>query len=61
MIGGKTAIYISHRLSSCRFCQDIAVFHEGTLAQRGSHDSLLSDKDGLYYSLWHAQAQHYEG
>lgn len=59
IVGDKTAIYISHRLSSCRFCDDIAVFHEGELIQRGSHDSLISDADGKYYELWNAQAQYY--
>ncbi len=60
MVGDKTAIYISHRLSSCRFCDDIAVFHEGELIQRGSHDALIADKDGKYYELWNAQAQYYD-
>ena len=55
----KTAIYISHRLASCRFCHDIAVFHEGSLIQRGNHDELLSDTSGKYHELWHAQAQYY--
>lgn len=59
IIGDKTAVYISHRLSSCRFCDDIAVFHEGELIQRGSHDALLADKDGKYCELWNAQAQYY--
>jgi ATP-binding cassette subfamily B protein len=59
IVGDKTAVYISHRLSSCRFCDDIAVFHEGELIQRGNHDSLLSDKDGKYYELWNTQAQYY--
>ena len=59
IVGGKTAIYISHRLSSCRFCDDIAVFHEGELIQRGNHDALLDDKDGKYFELWNAQAQYY--
>ena len=59
IVGDKTAIYISHRLSSCRFCDDIAVFHEGGLIQRGSHDALLSDRDGKYYKIWNAQAQYY--
>jgi ATP-binding cassette subfamily B protein len=57
--GDKTAIYISHRLSSCRFCDDIAVFHEGELIQRGNHDTLFSDRNGKYYELWNAQARHY--
>ena len=60
MIGNKTAVFISHRLSSCRFCQDIAVFHAGRLVQRGSHDALVNDKSGMYYKLWSAQAQYYE-
>ncbi|QHW34875.1 ABC transporter ATP-binding protein [Paenibacillus rhizovicinus] len=59
IVGSKTAIFISHRLSSCRFCDNIAVFHEGTLVQRGSHDELVSNRGGMYYELWNAQAQYY--
>lgn len=61
IVGEKTAVYISHRLSSCRFCDDIAVFDEGRLVQRGSHEELVADRDGKYYELWQAQAQYYEG
>ena len=57
--GDKTAIYISHRLSSCRFCEKIAVFHEGRLIQMGSHEELVQDKAGKYYEMWSAQAQYY--
>jgi ATP-binding cassette subfamily B protein len=60
IVGDRTAIYISHRLSSCRFCDDIAVFHEGRLVQRGGHDELLADENGKYRELWTAQAQYYE-
>ena len=60
MIGDKSAIFISHRLSSCRFCYDIAVFHAGRLIQRGSHNVLVRDRSGMYYKLWRAQAQYYE-
>ena len=56
---GKTAIFISHRLSSCRFCQDIVVFNEGKMIQQGSHDVLVEDVNGKYHELWHAQAQYY--
>ena len=56
---GKTAIFISHRLSSCRFCQDIIVFHDGELIQQGSHDELVENIDGKYHELWYAQAQYY--
>lgn len=56
----NTTIYISHRLSSCRFCDNIAVLDAGILVQYGSHDKLIADKAGKYYELWHAQAQYYE-
>ena len=57
--GDKTAIYISHRLSSCKFCDEIAVFHEGAVIQQGTHEELVADEKGKYYELWHAQAQYY--
>ena len=57
--GDKTAIYISHRLSSCRFCDEIAVFDHGQIVQRGSHDQLVADERGKYHELWHAQAKYY--
>ena len=60
IIGNKTAVYISHRLSSCKFCNEIAVFDEGKLVQHGSHDALLQDKNGKYHELWNAQAQYYK-
>ena len=59
IVGNKTTVYISHRLSSCRFCDEIAVFHEGRIVQKGTHEELLRDKEGKYYELWHAQAQYY--
>ncbi len=59
MVKDKTAIYISHRLSSCRFCQRILVFHEGELIQNGSHEELLENIGGKYCELWNAQAQYY--
>ena len=57
--GTKTSIYISHRLASCRFCDKIAVFHEGEIIQIGIHEELLADRRGKYYELWNAQAQYY--
>ncbi len=57
--GDKTAIYISHRLSSCKFCDEIAVFDGGAVVQHGTHDALLADERGKYFELWHAQAQYY--
>lgn len=57
--GDKTTIYISHRLSSCKFCDEILVFHEGSVIQQGTHASLVADDSGKYHELWHAQAQYY--
>ncbi len=59
MVEGKTAVYISHRLSSCRFCSRIAVFDKGHLVEIGTHDALLENEKGKYHELWHAQAQYY--
>lgn len=58
--GNKTAVYISHRLSSCKFCDEIAVFDNGSVIQQGTHSSLLADESGKYFELWNAQAQYYE-
>ena len=58
MVGKKTTLYISHRLASCRFCEDILVFDQGQVVQRGSHEE-LKDQEGIYRELWNAQAQYY--
>jgi len=58
MVGSKTAIYISHRLASCRFCEDILVFDKGQVVQHGTHEE-LEQQEGLYKELWDAQAQYY--
>ena len=57
--GDKTAVYISHRLSSCKFCDDIVVFDHGHIVQQGSHQQLV-EADGVYAQLWQAQAQYYQ-
>lgn len=54
----KTTIYISHRMSSCRFCDKIAVLDNGEIVQYGSHKELM-EKDGLYSKMWNMQAQYY--
>lgn len=59
MVQGKTSVYISHRMSSCRFCDRILVFDRGRIVQNGSHEELMGDADGLYYEMWNAQAQYY--
>lgn len=59
MAQGKTTIYISHRLSSCRFCDAVAVFDNGALVEYGSHEQLVRDGK-LYDRMWEAQAQYYQ-
>lgn len=54
----KTAIYISHRLSSCVFCNRIAVFDKAELVETGTHSDLLNN-NGKYAELWNSQAQYY--
>lgn len=57
-VENKTAIYISHRLSSCVFCDKVAVFDKSRLVENGTHKELLS-ADGKYFELWNAQAKYY--
>ncbi len=58
MIQGRTAIYISHRMSSCKFCDDIVVLEQGQIAERGNHQTLMR-MNGIYASLYNTQAQYY--
>ena len=57
-VDNKTAIYISHRLSSCVFCNRIAVFDKSQLVETGTHQGLLN-VNGKYNELWNAQAKYY--
>ena len=59
LMDGKTAIYISHRLSSCRFCDHIAVFADNTIKEYGTHEELLGVEDGIYANMFRTQAKHY--
>lgn len=59
MVGTRTAIYTSHRLSSCRFCDDILVLDKGRLIERGTHEELL-ENEGVYFSMWQAQSEYYK-
>ncbi len=61
VLSPTTAIYIRHRLSSCKFCDEITVFHQGQVIQQGSHEELLAEERGKYHELWQAQAQYYAG
>lgn len=59
LVGGKTAVYISHRLSSCKFCDRIAVFSDCTIKELGTHEELVHKPDGIYAEMFRAQAQYY--
>lgn len=58
MIGKKSAVYISHRLSSTRFCDNIAMFRAGEMIEYGTHEELL-EKGGAYAEMFEIQAQYY--
>lgn len=59
LVGDKTAFYISHRLSSCKFCDKIAVFSGGHIAEYGNHEALVTLTNGIYAQMFAAQAQYY--
>ncbi len=60
LVGGKSAFYISHRLSSCQFCDKIAVFSEGHIAEYGTHAELEKIEGGIYAEMFEAQAKYYK-
>ena len=59
LIGDKTAIYISHRLASTKFCDVIAFFENGEIVEYGTHEELLK-KNGKYSDMFNIQAQYYK-
>ncbi len=59
MIGEKSAVYISHRLASTRFCDNIAMFADGKMIEYGTHDELM-EKNGEYANMFNTQAQYYQ-
>ncbi len=59
MVGGKTAIYISHRMSSSVFCDRILVINNGSIEAYDSHKNLMANTEGLYYKLFKSQASNY--
>ena len=58
LVKGKTTVYISHRLSTCRLSDRIFVINDGRVAESGSHRELLAN-NGLYKQMWDAQAKYY--
>ena len=59
LVEGKTAVYISHRLASTRFCDKIALFDADGLAEYGNHDELMEQK-GKYYEMFMIQGKYYQ-
>ena len=58
LVGEKTAVYISHRMSSCKFCDRIVVLDRGEIAEQGTHEELL-EQNGIYAKLYQTQAEYY--
>ena len=59
LVKGKCAVYISHRLSSTKFTDRIAVFSDGKLAEYGDHKKLMQIPEGIYAQMFRMQAQYY--
>ena len=59
MTAGRTALYISHRLASTRFCDRILFVADGGIAEEGTHESLLT-AGGRYAELFAVQSKYYQ-
>lgn len=59
MIGEKSAVYISHRLASTRFCDKVAMFKGGEMIEYGAHEELM-EQNGEYAHMFELQAQYYQ-
>ena len=59
IIHNNTALYISHRLASAKFCDKVAVFVKGKIVEEGTHDELMC-QNGVYYEMFTKQAEHYK-
>jgi len=58
LVKKKTAIYISHRMSSCKFCNRIVVMDQGSVSECGTHEELIQ-RQGIYAELYNTQAKYY--
>lgn len=55
----KTSLFISHRLASTRFCDEILYLENGAVAERGTHEELLGRK-GAYADMFELQSHYYK-
>lgn len=60
LLGGRTMIFVSHRLSSTRFCDRILFLESGQIAEQGTFEELREQK-GKYAEMFHSQAKYYAG
>ncbi len=60
LVEDKTAIYISHRMSSSVFCDKILIIDGGTVADFDTHENLMKKTESLYYKLFRSQAENYK-
>lgn len=60
LVRGQTALYISHRMSSSKFCDKVLVLEQGEIAGFAPHEELIKDKNSLYTRLFNEQAKYYE-
>ena len=58
LVQGKTAVYISHRLASTKFCDHIALFDGQGLAEYGTHEELMA-LGGKYFEMFTVQGKYY--
>ncbi|MCR5154456.1 MAG: ABC transporter ATP-binding protein/permease, partial [Lachnospiraceae bacterium] len=58
MSDGRTSVFVSHRIYSTKFCDNIAVFEKGEMVEYGSFEELINNK-GLFYSFYKQQADYF--
>ncbi|MBU1020504.1 MAG: ABC transporter ATP-binding protein/permease, partial [Firmicutes bacterium] len=59
LVQNKTALFISHRMSSCKFCDEVIVLDQGKIVEQGHH-TVLYKGNGLYSKMWAAQSKYYQ-
>lgn len=55
---GKTAIFVSHRMSACKFADRIILFEKGKISAIGTHEEMIKGSE-RYRAMWEAQAKYY--